>query len=505
MSVLGTIFAILGFLISPFGLFAVLLGFLAFFTLPVLSKATSYQKPSNLFLWLAKQPINRAAIVVDEHNGIHFKNMVFDSLGVEKITLDGETKVFEDPDSALHYWLGLPFALADEKHGVLFDPRHAVLGSRKAESDERDESNYNATTEEWENFEVSEWHKGVFEMPYKYELANLSNVRQLVDGGERSEYAKRVEELYRHSRDPFGSGTPMTKFFYPIVGFAVTFFGIWFMSSQFGGGSMPTSSVSWAGGLLYILASTAGDENGGLNVRTLAKAIIGVVGTLAPFIVLALFINPIIAIAVYLALGIGFLCVPVLSQLSRPSATLSGAFSKLFFRLGFMGFNQPVFVWTPEEYKLREFSELDDVADVTWYGLFGSKVGFTFIPNEGSWGAETMENEELKSRQVVADGGEAEKTNLPSKFVKTNTMTRDGYYGAFIPKRIKDSKYYLHTGIATARFNHSAVGQKALRRLLQAKEEFGEDQGGMSDETVFKTTAVAGLFGVILGVLFFVL
>lgn len=255
---LGIIFGVLGFLISPFGLMAVLLGLIGFICLPLISTVSNFKQPANAFLKMATFPIKRAAVVVSEHNDGMFKTMEFSGLGVEIITIDGEEKAFEDPDNSLHYFLGIPFALADEEHGVLFDPRHAAAGQRKRDKTKREEHVYLATQDEYESFEIAKWMPGVFAFPRKHELVDLSAVQELVDGSERAEFAKRVEELYQHSREPFGDGTSATKYLYPVLAFAITFGGIWFMVSQFGlpsiGGG-PTETVGY-GAFLLLWGST---------------------------------------------------------------------------------------------------------------------------------------------------------------------------------------------------------------------------------------------------------
>jgi len=257
---LGVIFGVLGFLISPFGLMAILLGLLGFITLPLISTVSNFKQPANLFLKLATFPIKRASVVVSEHNDGLFRTMKFSGLGVELITIDREEKAFEDPDNALHHFLGIPFALADEEHGVLFDPRHAAAGQRKRDKTKRDEHVYLATQDEYEDYEIAKWMPAVFELPNKHELVDLSAVQELIDGGERSEFAKRVEELYQHSRDPFADGTPVTKYLYPMIAFAITFGGIWFMVSQFGlpsVGSGPTETVGY-GSFMLLFGSLGG-------------------------------------------------------------------------------------------------------------------------------------------------------------------------------------------------------------------------------------------------------
>lgn len=495
---IGILLAILSFFLSPMGMFAFGIGLVLFFALPIIPQATGVGHSINrIYLRLATQAISRAAIVVSEHNDIYFKRMKFDSRGVEKITLDGETKEFEDPDGALHYWLGIPFALADEVKGVLFDPRHAALGKQKHDLEERDEGEYLATTDEWNSFGVSKWKPGVFEMPKAHELVNLSQVRELVDGGERSEYPGRVAAYYRNSRDPFSGGLPLMKFLMPAVAFLVTFGGIWLVVTKLGGsGGQSGSTVSY--GMLAFIASL-----GAANKKRAAVVIGGAVVALGSFAGLFILLGPVATIAVTITVALGFFLLPVLSLLTRPITPISAAFSKLFFRLGFMGFRKPVFEWTPEKYRLRDHADLESPENTTWYSLFGTLIGFTFPPEPDSWGAEVMDPDELKSYQMVADGGNSPNTKIPRKYVRTTEMQRDTY-GAFLPKRIKNSMYYLHTGIATARFKNSAVGEKSLRRLLEEKED-GEDVSSVSDKMVLYMTAAGGAFGAILAALVFLL
>jgi hypothetical protein len=532
MSVLGTIFAVLGVLITPFGIFAWLMGFVSFFMLPIVAAVTPWKKPSQVLFGLASHPIRRAAVVISESNDALFKQMTFDSLGVEKITLDGEEKDFDDPDNALHWWQGMRFALADEENGILFDPRHAIAGHRKQLAERRDEATVDATTEEWESYGVEKWVKGVFEMPEGvYELADLSKVRELVDGGERAEYPRRVEEMYKHSRDPYGDGTSMMKFLYPILGFSIPFFGIWVLASQLGapnaGGG---STVGFGAGFIgFLLAIPFGDGGGdsddtddtddspkegegrdlGETLLTVAKWV-GVLVVfagipLALFAAIAVFVSPIAAIGLFLAYAMGLTLLPFLSVLARGSEKLSGFFAELFFKLGFLGYQEPVFVWTPEEYELREQRDLEDTEVHSWYGLFGRRVGFAFEPEPESWGEEVMTHTEVESHQeAIADGGSATGSNVPAKFVRAPELRRDSY-AAMVPKRVNDAAYYLHSGMASERFKGSANGEKSYNRLMEAKDKFGTGDEAFSDKTVLYATVLMGLIGIGLGVFFFLL
>jgi hypothetical protein len=505
-----------------------------FLMLPTISMISRFKGFAGFFLKLAAFPLSRAAVVVSEHNDAMFKQMEFQNIGLEEITIDGDNKLFEDPDNSLHHWLGIPFALADEEHGVLFDPRHAAAGAKKKLIDDRGDGEYLATTEEWEEYGISKWKPAVFEFPKKHVVANLSMVQELVDGGERSEYAERVEELYKHSRDPFGSGTSALTFLYPILGFAIPFGGIWFMASQFGvgGGGSGGSSVSF--GFIALLLTpfginlvdrlkgllpgggSDGDGDGGNDGPGLIDRIVSVdwrrIGAWAcllgsPLLILSLLVvvlGVVQAIAFVVVMLLGFAIMPLITILGKPSAAISGGLSKLYFKLGMLGYRKPVLEWTQEKYRLREADTMDiDESDVTWYSLFGSLIGFSFEPDERSWGAEYQSHEMLEAEKPVTDGGAAINSNLPGTVTQTNI--KRGTYGGYLPKRLRDDHYYIHTGILLNRFSNSAIGEKSLRKLLEAKDEHGASNNGIADETIFKTTAIAGLFGALLGVGIFIL
>jgi len=249
------LFALLGFLLSFVGLFTFLGGIVLFVALPVVPKLTGeFERFANLPLWLATSTLGRFAIVVTEHDDLLLKSMSFDDLGVETMSFGDETKEFEDPAGALHHWMGLPFALADEKHGVLFDPRHAALGARKQTHDDHGETTIEATQDEYDEWGVMKWKRAVYEFPEKHELVNLSAVRELVDGGERSEYPKRVENIYELSREPFKSGTSATRFIMVLVALLAPFAMFWLFASQSDAGTGAGTTIGF-GSSLVVLAT----------------------------------------------------------------------------------------------------------------------------------------------------------------------------------------------------------------------------------------------------------
>jgi hypothetical protein len=494
---IALIMQFIGFLFSPVGMFIGLCGFLAFLGLPFVSMASGWESPRRVVLTLAALPIRRAAVVVSEHGDTVFKQMSFNARGVEEITLDGGVKEFEDPDRALHHWLGIPFAFADEPSGTLFDPRHAAMGMRKHELDAKGNGEFEATEAEWEEYGVSTWKPAVFEMPSAHELVDLTSVREIIDGGERAEYPKRVEEIYILSRNPFGDGTPAAKFIYPLIGLIGPFGFIWFMASQFGsgGGGGGGSVVSF--GLAFLPAAPR--EWLQQYWKRLGLAL------LVPLLVVGsiLTLGPLTLFNIVGALAVGLLAIPVLILLSQLSSTLGGVVSTMLFKLVLMSYKQPVLEWTPEKYRLREGDSLGfDV--VNWYSLFGTAVGVTYAPDESSWGAASMPPSEVKNSQPVTDRGATPESNLPGRYVPSETIRR-GKYGGALPKSVSESAYYISSAIGLARFQNSAVGEKSLRRLLEAKQEHGDGNTGLGDGLVFKATVGCGLVSTALGVFFFLL
>lgn len=513
----GMIGVILNFFLSMWGAMTILVGLVLFIMLPILSAITRFKAFTRLFLGMATFPLRRVGFIIAESNEAYFKQINLE-LGLLSTTLDDDQKLIEDPAQRMHHWLGIRFGLVNEEHGVVFDPRDAAIGMRKRAFNDRDEGEFLATDDEWDEWGITKWKPAVFEMPKKYEIVDLSAVKELIDGGERAEWGERVEELYKHSREPFGSGTPLGKYMYPILGFCIPFFGIWILKSQLGGSAVGESvSFSTAVSVSTLLLVGLGLDTESLSERVravdwaLVAATIGFVGVpLGSLGLIGVIFSPGLAVGVAIALLLGMLIVPIITVLSQVSASLSGALSKLYFKLGFLGFQQPVFVWTAKKYVIREYGHMEtkNQHQTTWYDMFGTVVGFSFEPDESSWGPEVMSHQELESeiepkRNMLADGG-SRNSNLPPKYVRSEQIQRDKY-GGYLPKRLSDACYYLHSGIVLNRFANSAVGEKALRKLLEAKQEHGAAGSGVADSTVLKTTAVTTVVGALAGIGIFLL
>ncbi len=231
---------------------------------------------------LATMPVRRLALVVSESNDIVPKAMQYSPLGVELITLDGETKQFEDPAGRLHNWLGLRFALADEETGTLFDPRDAAMGEAKQKYDEKSEAEFLATNEEYDKDGVQKWVPAAFTMPDRHQIVDLSAASELVDGGERSEYPKRVKSLFEHAMSALHGEKGVGELFrmaLPVFAMVGTFAAIWLLADQLGTGSAGGSVVSFGSSLLVLAGSRrlrlldifGGEDENGADGDPLAK------------------------------------------------------------------------------------------------------------------------------------------------------------------------------------------------------------------------------------------
>lgn len=530
-------------------------GLLAFFLLPILGGAVGWRAPGKVMGWLATQPIRRLAIVVSEHNDLVPKTMKFDALGVERITLDGENKAFGDPANRLHEWLGVPFALADEEKGVLFDPRDAAMGERKRKFDERNDDSFAATDGEWQSYGITKWVPGAFTFDEGYELVDLSAASELVDGGERSEYPKRVKEMYKHSRDPFSDGTPLMRLALPVLAFAATFGGVWLLASQVGvpggggGGTVVQGSLALLVALLAMPGGDGGDDDGegeddgeklllsdavdeedpedegkiGDGPSPLARArdfcathdsairrVLASVGVLVVFVAveaaLLLTLGLFAAIVAPIAFLAGLATVPMLALTLGKLApnSVGGAFTNLFFKLYFASFRKPVLTWTPRRYEVREEDALPDTApDPEYYSLYGTRIGFSFEPGPDSFGEAGISMSKLGNyteASIKTDGGRSD-SRVPPTYSLAPSLGPDDY-GAFVDDR---GDYGVLTSIALGWWSNSADGTNSMRELLHAKEQFGGDDPAVGDKTIMYLTAAMGFLGAALGVGIFVL
>jgi hypothetical protein len=504
MSLIGTF---LGLLTSPFGMLAFLGGLVMFLILPMVPRVTNYfQSFARLHLWLAARMLQRASIILSEHGDLILKRISPDDIGTETASFDDDTKEFEDLNErkAKSSWMGIPFALADEVHGFLFTPIEAALGARKNSAEKRDEMVVKATAGERDTHNVQGWVRGVFSFPKDtHELVNLNKVRHLVTGIERAEHPQRVETFYELSREPYEEGTSATDMILILMAIVGPFAAIWVLASQlgFGGGGGPSSTVGY-GSYLALLVNLGGLEAiRRFDWKKVAVSIV-VLGPLPLlFVVLALFVSPIIAVMIFVIIGMGFWTLPLLIEILKISTGAANTISGLLLKSGFFGYEKPVWEYTARGYQIREFNKLDvDEENIVWHPFLGRTFGFTFDPDPSLWDDALVDTDSLKEKMEVPTDAN---TNVPSDYTRVPDKQR-AVYGSFVPNRLKRSQYYVWTGIALERMKNVATGEKSHKRLTQSKEEHGS-VSGLDQSSIMKTVFAGGLISFLAGLGVFIL
>lgn len=477
------------YLFSIFGIFTLLLGALTFILLPIIPKATGRAKfLARFYLWLMARTLKRGAFVLSEHGDLLLKRMSFDDRGVELMSLGGEDpKAFEDPDDARHAFYGIPFALADEVHGILFDPRHAAVGARKQTHERANEMLYKATESESGQYDVMAWVRGVFELPKNtHELVNLSAMRHLITGSEQADHPETVARFREYAEAPYKDGTSASRLLMLIAAIVGPFLILGILASQLGGAG-PSSSIGF-GAALGAWASTGGISKPALKRVAATIAVVALFGI--PLGLIAVFISPLTALWVVLTYVLGFVLVAGAVLLF---GQVIGGLPRLMLRMALMGYDEPVFEWTPQRYELRERRNLESVADrPTWYGLQGQDVAFTYTPTAESFPEATIDAEDIEARQDVTASSESS-TNLPAGTARYSEIKRAGYLGAFVPDKPSAKKLYINTAHVFGAFTHAAVGLKSHRFLVRAKKEHG-DRSGIEEKTfVYSVAGLAAL------------
>lgn len=482
----------IGYLLSIFGLLTILLGVVTFFVLPIVPKATGGAKAlARFYLWLMAQVLKRGAFVVSAHGDVLLKRMRFDDRGVEIMEFDDGPKAFEDPDQARHRFYGIPFALADEVHGLLFDPRHAAAGQRKADAPEP----IYASESEAKAYDIQAWMPGVFEFARDtYELVDLQAVRHLVTGIERAEHPDMIETFVQNSLEPYKDGASASRLLMLVVAVVGPFVGLGLLAGQLGSGE--SSSVVTFGLLTLVLVPQRWAALPWKRIAGGGLAFVFVAAVLGGIAILA---GPATALWFVLTYVLGFV---LMAGFILMLGKFVGGVPRLLLKLGFMGYDRPVFVWTPRRYELREYRELGEtVGRPTFYGIGGVDVGFTFKPTPDSFASAHIPNRELEAKQAVQNAN----SNLPVDAAPYPEMKRGEYLAGWVPKQLEQSKFYTHTGVLASAFTHAAVGIKSQRFLASAKEKYG-GEGGISDKTFVYTVGGLSAMSFILGVVvFFVL
>jgi hypothetical protein len=452
-------------------------GFLAFHGSPVVESLRSRSRTmSNLHLWLAMWCVNRAALVLRADGELDWKKLKYDDVGAERVGFGSVTKFFADPDDALSTWGGRPFAIADEIHGTLFTPVHAAVGQRVAEHRDRDELFARATDAEANGYGVVGWIRSVLAIPRRTQVVDLSAVRALATGSERGEHPEHVETFYINSRNPDGQQMSIIRLLLPFlwfVGLIVLFWQIGTRTGGGGGGGGGGTTIDYAAWVLATVAPAAWVRR---RVGSLVVALLAIVA----LVVIVGLLGPLVAVASVIAFALGFTFVPFLG-LALGFLRIGGHLSRLFVRLGLLGYREPIFYYSADGYELVEAKRLpEDAAVHGWHVLANTRVGFAFDPELLEGTAEHVPVEQLQKWSEEFDVDElaekvGEQTAVPQDHYRA-PWVRSGTadYAGYLPESPDREHVYLQSNIAGQRLDEAFEGDLTDDKHQAAKEEYGD-------------------------------
>mgnify|MGYP000624306671 CR=1 FL=1 len=172
----------------------------------------------------------------------------------------------------------------------------------------------------------------------------------------------------------------------------------------------------------------------------------------------------------------------------------------ILWRVGLMPLAHPTLLWSPNGYELVDAAADDspiDPQDVDdYYRIANHRVGVAYSlrdVDDQDW--EAIERDQRLESVQLPNGPDSA---VPEGYMPTEHFG-NGPYGGFVPKRLKRSRRYLNAQILLGEGQGSAEGDKSIRRLTEAKDEFGGHRLGLSDMQLLLATLGAGLVSMAAG------
>lgn len=228
---------------------AFLSGFLVVVVAPLLARLLGGVQGAAIvaqtYFSMSAKLYGRLLLVLREGGGLDLVNSSHDaSIGLEKATLDGEDKHFEDPYNYMSRFYNVPFGIADEERGVVISPQIAELGElvRWAREDGiRVESDGRTYFQGVVPIDTSE-----------HRLVHPQDARAIIQGSATADLADKIDDLMEVSQSRFNS-TPTMQYLVWLgalgAGFGIV--AIAYQLLQSGGGSLgrtigiPTITGIW--------------------------------------------------------------------------------------------------------------------------------------------------------------------------------------------------------------------------------------------------------------------
>lgn len=506
--------------------------------------------------WCAKIAVTsawRPAITINDVGDLLLKQRSYnDDLNREEISVGGTTRELEDPQDRIHHFYGIPFALADEIFGVVFNPRDAAAAQRAWEH--FDNATFVYPDDSGDRYR--ERVRAFFELPEGTRGTPLSSIRHLVGGNADASAAMRVIEHYRKSQEP-RTTTATRQLLVPLGAFLMTVFVGWMVYTQTGSSSGGGQSSTQVGYLLLLVGlpsvsevrdrltdavaklqetfttddesekserggrnrpqeawsslqdalderiSDRGDSDGGMPRRVLGVLLIGGLLVLAVELVLLTFIPLPLLVVLNLACMAGFAFLPgVAFILGRALGPIGIALSKLYFIFAFLPYEKPtIYLTEDDEYELREAAGAGWEDEVVWFRFAKSWVGFTYENSEDAWPGRntTMPADTVAAHAdtLITDGGDDGASVGPKGYAKTSGLSYAGHEG-IVPTDPSEKNVHVQTHHVLSWFRDVGRGETLQRAHQYAKDKYGGGERPMSDRMLLAATIMMMLLGIVL-------
>lgn len=492
--------ALIKLLTSPLGWSMFLVGLLLPFLVIAVANAIGWGWPREFTLGLAQGALYRSAIVVTEQGELLLKAVSLNEDGTAEITVDGAKETYSDPDGAVAWLKGAPFALADEASGTFFDARHAWIGEQIRQAALDRELEAPATEEEGKHYGVRHWYRGVVELPERVASVDPTAIRNILTGGETANDGRWARIFYKNSRQPKRANASYMRLLVPLISFGAPILLLFVIRNYLadsgggGGGTVVSFSALLPIGLESVRRA---------NWRSIAKLFtvgLGVIlGTLS--LGLGLVVDPFTTILIVgplaTALGI-FLLTPTIASLSTITGPTVGA---AYWRIALIGLGDLDIVWRRGQWTTTT-GALDRPAAFEGR-ISGTNVAIGFDPDEAF-------EESISGKRVAASTegldqtGEIE-SRIPVGYHRSKRFRREQHdqIGAFVPAEVDLDAEYLRVGPALNRLAGGMDGEATESKWQQAKEDLGENAWMADDMTILKMSILSMLAGGAMGSVLF--
>lgn len=454
-----------------------LIGAVLFLGLPII---TDSRRIGDKFIWLATKGIKRGALVMQEEGKLNWKKLKYESIGTQKVNVNGGTVLLSDPGRSIKSFSGGSLALADEIHGVIFSVSDAIAGLKQDEADSVNRMVNEATEEEKGDNGIYVWIRKYLHIPVGKSI-DLRDVRRLATGNTEGTNGEIIETYYKNSRIQELRQTSIWKLLLIPASFVAVLLLIW---QSAGSGSSTTKTVpdnETVVSILFVLTPVANMVS--RKAKLLAGIIALIVGTYIAYLIVGYWALLFIFAFVF-GLIMGLLLVGG-SIIVLCVINAGGLVSTLLLGLGLQTYDNPTIVESSEGYRIE-----DGTGNGEYHKLGKHRIYFT-IDSGG-----------VRDRDGFAGTGSdiiEREEQLNAKY----TDSRQDWFGWYIPESISRKAHYITATDAFQSLAYGFIGINTDKKLKESKEKYGNGIGGVGEFTIIGAIMVSIVLAVITGWVFY--